>query len=223
MADFRFRRNPRTAEVPTCSTVLNGHGTRYQANHRTTLSLKSVVSGMGRHPFFQPGFAEQAAANPVKQLDDAGKHRRKHLVNLGLIWPHDQELNMAHTDTDLSSARVGQASINVHDLEQAMAFYRDTLGLHFLFQAPKMAFFDCAGLRLMLAIPERAEFDHPSSVFYFKVDDIQAVTATLQARGVQFDAPPHLIAHMPDHDLWMAFFRDVDRNLLALMSEVPRG
>ena len=126
-------------------------------------------------------------------------------------------------DMDLSSATIGQASINVHDLDKALAFYRDALGLRFLFQAgPKMAFFDCGGLRLMLAIPEKPEFDHPGSVFYFKVGDIQAVTATLQSRGVRFEGAPHLIAAMPDHDLWMAFFRDPDGNLAALMSEVPR-
>lgn len=125
---------------------------------------------------------------------------------------------------DLSSATIGQASINVHDVEKAVAFYRDTLGLRFLFQAgPKMAFFDCGGVRLMLAIPERPEFDHPGSIFYFKVEDMQAVAATLQGRGVQFESPPHLIASMPDHDLWMAFFRDVDGNLQALMSEVRRA
>lgn len=128
---------------------------------------------------------------------------------------------MAHSD--LSNSTIGQASINVHDVEKAVAFYRDTLGLRFLFQAgPAMAFFDCGGLRLMLAVPEKPEFDHPSSVFYFKVDDIRAVAETLQTRGVRFEAPPHLIARMPDHDLWMAFFRDVDNNLLALMSEVKR-
>jgi predicted enzyme related to lactoylglutathione lyase len=128
---------------------------------------------------------------------------------------------MAHPD--LSNSTIGQASINVHDVAKAVAFYRDTLGLRFLFQAgPTMAFFDCGGLRLMLAVPEKPEFDNPSSVFYFKVDDIRAVAETLQTRGVQFETPPHLIARMPDHDLWMAFFRDVDRNLLALMSEVKR-
>jgi methylmalonyl-CoA/ethylmalonyl-CoA epimerase len=127
-------------------------------------------------------------------------------------------------NTDLSSSTIGQASINVHDVEKAVAFYRDALGLRFLFQAgPKMAFFDCGGVRLMLAVPEKPEFDHPSSIFYFKVADIQAVAATLQSRGVQFDGPPHPIAAMPDHDLWMAFFRDVEGNLQALMSEVPRG
>jgi methylmalonyl-CoA/ethylmalonyl-CoA epimerase len=86
-----------------------------------------------------------------------------------------------------------------------------------------MAFFDCGGVRLMLAVPEKPEFDHPGSIFYFKVGDIQAAAATLQSRRVQFDGPPYLIAALPDHDLWMAFFRDVDGNLQAPMSEVPRG
>jgi methylmalonyl-CoA/ethylmalonyl-CoA epimerase len=127
-------------------------------------------------------------------------------------------------NSDLSVATIGQASINVHDVDKAVAFYRDTLGLRFLFQAgPKMAFFDCGGVRLMLAVAEKPEFDHPGSVLYFKVADIQAVAATLQSRGARFEGPPHLIAAMPDHDLWMAFFHDVDGNLQALMSEVPRG
>jgi methylmalonyl-CoA/ethylmalonyl-CoA epimerase len=126
-------------------------------------------------------------------------------------------------NTDLSGATIGQASVNVHDVEKAVAFYRDALGMRFLFQAgPKMAFFDCGGMRLMLAVPEKPEFDHPSSVFYFKVADILAVAATLESRGVKFEGAPHLIAAMPDHDLWMAFFRDTEGNLLALMSEVRR-
>ncbi len=126
-------------------------------------------------------------------------------------------------NTDLSAATIGQASINVHDVDRAVGFYRDTLGLRFLFQAgPKMAFFDCGGVRLMLAVPEKPEFDHPSSIFYFKVGDVQAVAETLRTRGVVFEAPPSRIAAMPDHDLWMAFFRDAEGNLLALMSEVPR-
>jgi catechol 2,3-dioxygenase-like lactoylglutathione lyase family enzyme len=126
-------------------------------------------------------------------------------------------------DQDLSNATLGQASINVHDLDKAVAFYRDTLGMPFLFQAgPHMAFFNCGGVRLMLAIPERPEFDHASSIFYFKVGDIQAVAATLASRGVKFEAPPRLVARMPDHELWMAFFRDVDGNPLELMSEVRR-
>ena len=129
---------------------------------------------------------------------------------------------MAATPSDLGPAQVGQISINVHDVDRAVSFYRDKLGLRYLFQVPKMAFFDCGGVRLLLGLPETPEFDHPGSVIYFKVLDIQASFQTLKERGVEFEGQPHLIAKLSDHDLWMAFFRDVDRNLLAVMSEVPR-
>ena len=93
--------------------------------------------------------------------------------------------------------------------------------MKFLFQVPNMAFFDCDGVRLMLSPPEKPGETY-NSVIYFKVPDIHQVFQTLAARGVVSEGEPHLIARMPDHDLWMAFFRDPDRNLLALMSEVPR-
>jgi methylmalonyl-CoA/ethylmalonyl-CoA epimerase len=95
--------------------------------------------------------------------------------------------------------------------------------MRFLFQAPPgLAFFDCAGVRLMLDAPARAQAETRSSVIYYKVPDLQAACETLSARGVRFEAEPHLIAKLADHELWMAFFRDPDGNLLALMSEVPR-
>jgi methylmalonyl-CoA/ethylmalonyl-CoA epimerase len=122
---------------------------------------------------------------------------------------------------DLSQSRIGQIAVVVQDLDRAVAFYRDTLGLRFLFQAPpKLAFFDCGGVRLMLDVPEEAEFKHPASILYYKVDDIQATWATLRDRGVDFRGEPHLVARMPDHELWMAFFRDTEGNTLALMGEV---
>ena len=128
---------------------------------------------------------------------------------------------MPDTATDIRLTRIGQIAINAHDLERAVAFYRDSLGMTLLFQAPpKMAFFDCGGIRLMLGVPEEAEFDHPSSILYFKVDDIQGTYETFRERGVEFRGEPHLIARMPDHELWMAFFRDSEGNTLALMSEV---
>ncbi|HKV11953.1 MAG TPA: VOC family protein [Thermoanaerobaculia bacterium] len=128
---------------------------------------------------------------------------------------------MPDTATDVRLTRIGQISVNAHDLERAVAFYRDALGMALLFQAPpKMAFFDCGGIRLMLGVPEEAEFDHPGSVLYFKVDDIQATYSAFKDRGVEFRGEPHLIARMPDHELWMAFFRDSEGNTLALMSEV---
>ena len=123
----------------------------------------------------------------------------------------------------LGLSQIGQISINVNDLERATAFYRDALGMKHLFTVPKMAFFDCNGIRLMLGLPEKPEFDHPSSIIYFKVDDIQNVFQMFSGRGVKFEDEPHLIAKMPDHELWMAFFRDSENNLLALMSEVKQN
>ncbi|MGA2039208.1 MAG: VOC family protein [Bryobacteraceae bacterium] len=117
---------------------------------------------------------------------------------------------------------IGQIAITITDLERAVAFYRDTLGLNLLLQLPGLALFDCAGVRLMLSPPEKSG-ERYSSILYFKAPDIQAAAKTLEARGAPFDRLPHLVAHMPDHDLWMAFFRDPDRNLLALMSELPRA
>ena len=115
---------------------------------------------------------------------------------------------------------IGQISIRVHGVERAVGFYRDALGLEFLFDAGPLAFLSCGDVRLMLTTPERDEFDHTSSTLYFRVADIHAARNELVGRGVPFDDEPHLIAKMPDHELWMSFFRDPDRNLHGLMSEV---
>jgi catechol 2,3-dioxygenase-like lactoylglutathione lyase family enzyme len=117
-------------------------------------------------------------------------------------------------------SRIGQICVIVHDLTRAVGFYRDTLGMKLLFEVPGMAFFDCGGIRLMLAPPEKPEHDHPGSIIYYKVEEIQATHAALAGRGVEFLTEPHLIAKLPDHDLWMAFLRDSEGNTLALMSEV---
>jgi methylmalonyl-CoA/ethylmalonyl-CoA epimerase len=116
--------------------------------------------------------------------------------------------------------QVGQIAVPVTDIQRAIAFYRDTLGMRFLFQAPPdLAFFDLSGVRLLLDGPAKAQAGN-SSVIYYKVSDLQSAFTTLSERGVQFEAEPHMIAKLPDHELWMAFFRDPDRNLIALMSEV---
>jgi len=115
---------------------------------------------------------------------------------------------------------IGQVAMVVKDLSRAVAFYRDVLGMKFLFQAPPaLAFFDCGGIRLMLDAAAEGEFNHPGSILYYKVDDISAVHADLQAKGVEFLGAPHMIAKLPDHELWMAFFRDGEGNTLALMHE----
>ena len=116
---------------------------------------------------------------------------------------------------------VGQIGIPVHNLEAATTFYRDTLGMDFIFQVPgMMSFFDCGGVRLMLAIPTSAEHDHPSSVIYYRVGDIHTTFADLSAKNVHFTQNPHSVGQMGEVDVWMAFFEDVDGNTLALMSEI---
>jgi predicted enzyme related to lactoylglutathione lyase len=117
-------------------------------------------------------------------------------------------------------ARIGQIAVNVRDLDRAVAFYRDVVGLEFLFAIPNAAFFDCGGLRLMLAIAEAPEFDHAASIIYYRVDDIRAAGAALATAGAKIEAEPRLIARMPDHELWMCFFRDSEENMAAVMSEV---
>jgi methylmalonyl-CoA/ethylmalonyl-CoA epimerase len=127
------------------------------------------------------------------------------------------------TTAPASSAisRIGQIGIHVENLDRAVAFYRDVLGLRLLFQAPPgLAFFDCGGVRLMLSAPEGNEHDHPASIIYYVVDDLPAAWAGLIERGAQAVSEPHLIAKMPDHDLWMGFIADGEGNTLGLMSEV---
>jgi predicted enzyme related to lactoylglutathione lyase len=120
-------------------------------------------------------------------------------------------------------SRIGQIAINAQDVDRASAFYRDVLGLRHLFRAGQLSFFDCGGVRLMLDKAEKPEFDHPSSVIYFQVADMQAAYQRLKSGGAKFEDEPHLVARMPQHDLWMTFFRDTEGNLLALMSEVAHG
>lgn len=125
--------------------------------------------------------------------------------------------------TSFGLSRLGQIAMRVRDVDAATAYYRDVLGLRFLFGAPGLAFFDCGGVRLMLSRPESAEFDHPGSVLYFRVDDVVVAYEALRTRGAVFEGEPHVVHRAEDHDLWMAFFRDPDGNLLAVMAEQPRG
>lgn len=116
-------------------------------------------------------------------------------------------------------SRIHQISMRAHDVDRAVRFYRDTLGLPFLFAAPpRLAFFDCNGVRLMLSTPEPG-FDHPGSILYFAVEDILDMHETLRSRGVAFRTDPHRIATLADREVWLADFEDSEGNTLALMSE----
>jgi methylmalonyl-CoA/ethylmalonyl-CoA epimerase len=119
-------------------------------------------------------------------------------------------------------ASIGQLAISVADLDRAVAFYRDVLGLRVLFQAaPGLAFLDCGGVRLMLSEGQSGEAPTPVGVIYYRVPDLDVAYAALQSRGASFVDAPHRIARLADHELWMVFLRDPDEHLLALMAERP--
>jgi catechol 2,3-dioxygenase-like lactoylglutathione lyase family enzyme len=132
---------------------------------------------------------------------------------------HDEEARMS-----LGDATIGQLMIPVDDLERGIDFYRDVLGLRFLFAAPpQMAFFQCGAVRLLVGVPPPGEKPQRGGAIYFRVADIQSVFAALNGRGVRFRADPHVVHRTPAQELWLAEFVDPDGNPLALMSEVAIG
>jgi len=117
--------------------------------------------------------------------------------------------------------RVNQVALSVHDMDRAVDFYRDVVGLHFLFRAPNVAFFGLAGLRLMLAQAEPPNLQPCGTVLYFEVGDLDASYADISGRGAQSLQAPHRVARLGENELWMAFFRDPDGNVFALSAERP--
>lgn len=114
--------------------------------------------------------------------------------------------------------RIGQIAVNAHDVDRAVRFYRDCLGLPFQFQVPGMAFFTCGELTIMLGLAVEPEFDHPSSILYFDVADIAAAHRSMTERGVAFRTEPHVVHREATRELWLADFTDSEGNTLALMS-----
>jgi len=122
--------------------------------------------------------------------------------------------------TEFALSRIGQIYVPVQDLARATRFYRDILGMTFLFEVPGMAFFDCGGIRLMLGTPEDKSAARPATIIYYLVEDIQDAYATLKGRGAHFEREPHFLAKLATGDLWMTFLRDSEDNMLGLQSEV---
>ncbi|WP_163102591.1 VOC family protein [Peribacillus alkalitolerans] len=116
--------------------------------------------------------------------------------------------------------KIGQIGVPVKNLENAISFYKDDLGLPLLFNTDRMAFFDCNGIRLMLSLPEKEEFARASSVLYFQVENIKEKYKELLAKEVSFIDEPHIVTKMGQTEVWMTFFKDSEENTHALMSEV---
>ena len=125
---------------------------------------------------------------------------------------------MAAQDSDITE--IAQIAVNVHDLERATGFYRDVLGLPLVLQAPRLAFFRCGSVRIMLSRPDRPEFDHPASILYYRVADIEGAHARLKTRVV-FEEAPRCVHRDSHHELWLALFHDPEGNPIALFCERP--
>jgi methylmalonyl-CoA/ethylmalonyl-CoA epimerase len=116
--------------------------------------------------------------------------------------------------------KVGQISVRAKDLDRATAFYRDQLGLKHLHQAPSLSVFDCGGVHLLVSLPGNSTLDHPGSIIYFDVNDIQKAFQSLSSRGVTFDEKPNKVGKLGNVDVWIAIFQDSEDNLMGLRSMV---
>lgn len=115
---------------------------------------------------------------------------------------------------------IGQISRPASDIGKSVTWYGEVLGLPHLYTFGDLAFFDCGGVRLFLSASDEAPVGEPS-VLYFRVEDINAAYDELRNRGAEFEGAPHLIhKHDDGTEEWMAFFRDPDGHVLALMSQV---
>lgn len=123
-------------------------------------------------------------------------------------------------DAETKVTEIRQIAITVSDVPSALSFYRDILGLEFLFSPGKdLAFLAAGGIRIMLTTPQGAGTPGANSILYFAVSDIGGVHAALLDRGAKDERGPEVTAKMPDHELWTAFVCDPDGNLVGLMEE----
>jgi methylmalonyl-CoA/ethylmalonyl-CoA epimerase len=131
-------------------------------------------------------------------------------------------IKLVEINMNLANSKIAQLLIPVADFDKGVAFYRDTLGIPFLFAAPpQMAFFNCGGVRLLVGVMPTGQEAHRGSAIYFQVANIHTVYSSLLDQGVVFKAEPHLVNRTPQSELWLAEFTDPDGNQLALMSDVP--
>lgn len=116
----------------------------------------------------------------------------------------------------LTLSGISQVSMRALDLERAVSFYRDLLGLELLSEHEGMAFMLAGSVRIMLAVPTAPEFDHPGSILYFDTSDIEADCGALRALGVDVRRDPFVAHREGDHEFRLAFFRDSEGNTLGL-------
>ncbi len=121
--------------------------------------------------------------------------------------------------TGIRLGRIQQVALVQHDVAKAVPFYRDGLGLPLQFEMNGLAFFDAAGVRLMLTQPSAEEFDHRNSILYFDVPSVDQAFADLKARGVPFTDEPHLVGKAPTYEVWMCFCKDPEGNVIGISEQ----
>ncbi len=124
--------------------------------------------------------------------------------------------------TEVHLDEIGQIAVTVSDLSRSRDFYETILGMKFLFDAGTMAFFQCGKIRFAIGTSPKPAAPG-GTILYFRVADIHKTHEHLAAKGVAFVQKPHLVAKMPDHDLWLAFLDDPDKNPIGLMCELPHS
>ena len=126
----------------------------------------------------------------------------------------------------VSLSRIKQIAIPVHSLDNAKAFYRDTLGMRHLFDAPPaLSFFDCGGVQLMLAGPEAQgkDGDQQHAVLFYDVSDIKKTHALIRSSGAKSLEEPRMITRMNGREIWISSVSDGQGNVVSLMSDVPEA
>jgi methylmalonyl-CoA/ethylmalonyl-CoA epimerase len=123
----------------------------------------------------------------------------------------------------LNLSQIGQIALPVSDVDRSEEFYATVVGLRKLYRYGNLSFFDCAGVRLLLEKVHDGSTPRHGGCIYFRCADIALAVTELKRRGVTLTHQPHLIAKMDDHDLWIAFFDDLDGHTLAVMQEAPKG
>ncbi len=120
----------------------------------------------------------------------------------------------------LAGRPLQQVAVTTADLEQAVIFYRDTLGLPLMFVANEMAFFDVAGMRLMVALDRNREMTRPATILYFDAPDFDETVARLHAARVTLEGPVETVQVTSAGELKLQQFVDPDGNALAVMGLV---
>lgn len=105
--------------------------------------------------------------------------------------------------------------LRVSDMDEALAFWGERVGLDVVFRSPAFSFLDAGGTEVVL----NAVSDVPPpglTELVLEVDDVRAGHAALAARGVPFEVDLRPVTSDGGRELLASHFRDLDGNLASL-------